>query len=381
MKTTWSRMLILSAVLAALPTTAGAADGWPVVLSAGVAQDEPQRIVLPAGGQSSSRSTDRSTISFVNAPSEQSATSSSNDAATRAPAPVYRRPPPKRTVTTARPISQAEPRQLATEESAPQYEAIPLPASKRPSDVKMAVPRLMAEASPARLEDQTTTVNDHEGEPHTSRRRRAVTAADSADTAESSRVATQPIRLQVVDESAAPMALATDAMPQRIPPVTEDSAEAPRLLTATPGQIASARKLTAGASGPVLRRAPLADRLAALQDQVPTSYVGIQGRVGAINLGDQTVKLNFDRRQPPPLSGVVKIYQAQPQGTTCVGALKIIRVYGGIATGSPVGDLEVNRLMAGDLAVFNVGADLSTNEKPDPNEVIWVSDRIRSVRR
>ena len=105
-----------------------------------------------------------------------------------------------------------------------------------------------------------------------------------------------------------------------------------------------------------------------------------EGRVGAINLGVQTVMLIFDRRQPPPVGGLVKVYQAHAQGTTCVGALKIIRVYGGVATGAPVGDLEVQRLMAGDLAVFHVGAELSIDE-PDPNEVIWVSDRIRSNRR
>ncbi len=397
MKTTWSRMLVLSAALAALSTSAGAADGWPVVLPGSAARNEPQRIALPVGGQSSSGRTDRSTIGFVNVSNERvsseqvsneqvsnehSAEAQSNDRTTRAPAPVYRRPASKRADGTPRRISTAEPRQIATEEASRQLEAIPLPATKRASSVKMAVPRLMAEASPAQLDDQASPLDDHNREPQTSRRRRGVTSVASTDpvstdSAERSNPNSHPQRLRVVNEPAAPMALATDDVTQRIPPVTEETADAPRLLTNTPDQFAAARPM----SGPMLRRAPLADRLSALQDQVPASYVGIQGRVGAINLGDRTVKLNFDRRQPPPLGGVVKVYQAQKQGTTCVGALKIVRVYGGIATGSPVGDLKVERLMSGDLAVFHVGSDVSATEPPDPSEVIWVSDRIRTVRR
>jgi hypothetical protein len=241
----------------------------------------------------------------------------------------------------------------------------------------------MTESSPAKLADRTESLKDDDGELHSSRRPRAIAATNSEVTSTSSRIATPSIRLRAADESSS---LSLDGASERIPPVTERNADAPRLLTTTPNdQLATARPLSAGArsetSGPMLRRAPLADRLAALQDQIPSSYVGIQGRVGAINLGDQTVKLNFDRRQPPPLGGLVKVYQAQAQGTKCVGALKIIRVYGGVATGAPVGHWEVERVMAGDLAVFHVGADPSSIDEPDPNEIIWVSDRIRAMRR
>lgn len=109
--------------------------------------------------------------------------------------------------------------------------------------------------------------------------------------------------------------------------------------------------------------------------------MGIEGRVGAINLGDSTVKLNFDRRQPPPLGGLVKVYQVQARGTTCVGALKITRIHGGVATGSPVDNLQVEQLVAGDLVVFHVGSSNGRNDEPDPREAVWVSDRIRSRQR
>jgi hypothetical protein len=252
--------------------------------------------------------------------------------------------------------------------------------------MKAAVPRLMCEAYPAPLEDRIDPLADDDRESQSARRPRETPASGRGAVMTSPRTASQTSRRRVIDDSNAPMALATDQRPERIPPVDDSQADAPRLLTSTSNeQWSAARPLGMGGpsetAGELPRRAPLADRLAALQDQVPSSYVGIQGRVGAINLGDRTAKLNFDRRQPPPLGGLVHVYQVRSGGTICIGTLKISRVYGGVATGSPVGELQIERIVSGDVVVFHVGSTAGNSDEPDLSEAVWVSDRIRSLPR
>jgi hypothetical protein len=322
MKSTWSGMMCLSAALAAMPASATAAEPWPHVSPEFAAQLEQQRGVILVSGQANPGTTPRSTIGFVSLSSDPIATTKANAGGSGDSTPAFRQSPPRLSNSLRRQSIQSEPERVDTA-------SVQQCATEYSRTTKAAVPRLMSEPYPAPLEDLTDPPAADDGESQT--------VAASGNLVTSPRAASQPLRVEVIDNSDARMALAADKPPEM---------------------------------GPSLQ---------ALQDQVPSSCVEIEGRVGAINLGDQTVKLNFDRQPPPPLGGLVKVYQVQAGGTTCIGAVRIIRVYGGVATGSPVGNLRVEGLVAGDLVGFHVDSTIAGSHEPDPREAVWVDDRVNET--
>jgi hypothetical protein len=122
------------------------------------------------------------------------------------------------------------------------------------------------------------------------------------------------------------------------------------------------------------RRAPLAERLSAIDAQPITQRAALEGTIRAVNLETGSVKIAFDRKQPP-VGGVVKVYEYRDDETSCLGALEVTGIHQGLVTATPLGDLDPQTLAHGSTVVYCLKPGPDRLSKSGRPEVVWVSDR------